>query len=118
VIPALAGLLLCQLAGETIVRVAALPLPGPVLGMVILFALLLGRGGVPAPLGAVADALLRHLGLLFVPAGVGVVLHVDLLAAAWAPLALAIVVGTLAAIGVTGLIAARLLRSARDPDAG
>jgi len=48
---------------------------------------------------------LANLGLLFVPAGVGVVLYLPVLAKDWAPLSLAILVGTLAAIGVTGLLA-------------
>jgi holin-like protein len=47
---------------------------------------------------------------LFVPAGVGVVLYLPVLAKDWAPLSLAILAGTLAAIGVTGLLAQALLR--------
>jgi hypothetical protein len=57
-----------------------------------------------------ADGLLANLGLLFVPAGVGVVLYLPVLAKDWAPLSLAILAGTLAAIGVTGLLAQALLR--------
>ncbi len=110
-IGAVTALLCCQLLGELLVRALGLPVPGPVFGMMLLFGLLLARGGeVPAPLAATADGLLRHLGLLFVPAGVGVVLHLELLAEAFAPIALVILAGTLAAIGVTGLLAARLLR--------
>ncbi|MFM7305594.1 MAG: hypothetical protein ACKO4X_19965 [Alphaproteobacteria bacterium] len=44
------------------------------------------------------------------PAGVGVVLYLPLLVKDWAPLSLAILAGTLAAIGVTGLLAQALLR--------
>ena len=82
------ALLACQLAGETLTRELALPVPGPVLGMVLLFLLLeLGtaravfdraRVGAGA-LAAVAAALLANLGLLFVPAGAGVVENLDLL---------------------------------------
>jgi holin-like protein len=54
--------------------------------------------------------LLSHLGLLFVPAGVGVVLHLDVLASDAAPIALAILGGTLITIGVTALLAERMLR--------
>ena len=39
--PALAALLACQLAGEITTRALGLPLPGPVLGMLLLIALLL-----------------------------------------------------------------------------
>jgi len=111
VIPAITALLACQLAGEVAARALGLPVPGPVIGMVLLFGLLLARGkDAPAPLGATADGLLGHLGLLFVPAGVGVVLHLPVLARDWAPLSLAVLAGTLAAIAATGRLAQWLLR--------
>jgi holin-like protein len=110
-IPAITALLVCQLAGEVAARAFGLPVPGPVIGMVLLFGVLLVRGGeAPPALGATADGLLNNLGLLFVPAGVGVVLHLPLLARDWAPLSLAVVAGTLAAIAATGRIAQWLLR--------
>jgi len=112
VIAGLATLLACQLAGEAAARLLALPVPGPVVGMALLFAILLLRRAPDPPeeVARVSDGLLAHLGLLFVPAGVGVVLHLPLLARDWAPLSLAILAGTLAAIGVTGLLAQALLR--------
>jgi holin-like protein len=107
----LAILLLCQLTGEATARLLGLPVPGPVLGMALLFGVLLARGGeVPKSLADTADALLRVLGLLFVPAGVGVMLHLPEIARDWAPIALAILAGTLLTVGVTGLLAQRLLR--------
>jgi putative effector of murein hydrolase LrgA (UPF0299 family) len=81
-------LLIFQLTGETVSRGLALPVPGPVLGLVLLFLALqatrrLGRrGSAAAGQGAVervADGLLQNLALLFVPAGVGVVQHLGLL---------------------------------------
>jgi len=108
---AITALLCCQLAGEILARSLGLAIPGPVIGMVLLFTLLLLRGRpVAEGLGGTADGLLGHLGLLFVPAGVGVVLHLPLLARDWAPLSLAILAGTLAAIAATGLLAQALLR--------
>lgn len=93
------------------VRAAGLPLPGPILGMMLLFAILLLRGGeVPQALAATSDALLRNLGLLFIPAGVGVIAHLGLLAEALLPIALAISIGTLAAIAFTGRLMQALLR--------
>ncbi len=61
----------CQLAGELIVAATGLPVPGPVCGMALLFAGLVIKGGLPAELARVGDALLGNLSLLFVPAGVG-----------------------------------------------
>ncbi len=95
---ALSLLLGCQLVGELIVRALGLPIPGPVLGMALLFALLLWRGTVWAPLGQATDFLLKHLSLLFVPAGVGVVQHWELLQTRLLPLAVTLVASTLLAI--------------------
>jgi holin-like protein len=109
-IGAITALLVCQLAGEVAVRALHLPVPGPVVGMVILFlTLLLRRRPAPEALGGTADGLLGNLGLLFVPAGVGVVLFLPVLARDWAPLSLAVLAGTLAAIAATGRIAQMLL---------
>ncbi len=71
-ITALAILLVSQLAGEAIVRLASLPIPGPVVGMILLFIVIIARTPLPPVLGDTADGLLRHLSLLFVPAGTGV----------------------------------------------
>ena len=82
-------ILLCQLAGEIVVRGLALPMPGPVIGLLFLLILLLLRDRLRwiaiGPLGnqGVEEAsrnLLGHLSLLFVPAGVGIVENLDLLA--------------------------------------
>lgn len=96
-------LLVCQLAGEIIAEIARLPIPGPVIGMMILFFGLLIRGRVPAGLAAAAGGLLDHLGLLFVPAGVGVMTHATLIAANWPPIAAALFAGTALTLVVAGL---------------
>ncbi|MCB0889254.1 MAG: CidA/LrgA family protein, partial [Nocardioidaceae bacterium] len=67
----LVAILLCQLAGEFVVRLLGLPLPGPVVGMMFMLAILLIRGA-DSRRGRIATAaapLLKHLQLLFVPAG-------------------------------------------------
>jgi len=94
-------LLACQLVGEAVVRFFALPLPGPVLGMVLLFGGLLIRGGVPAALQTTGTGLLSHLSLLFVPAGVGVMLHMTRIQDAWLAIGVALLGSTLIAVAVT-----------------
>ncbi|SDD98183.1 CidA/LrgA family protein [Ruegeria marina] len=97
-------ILVCQLAGELAVGALNLPVPGPVLGMLALFALLMIRGEVPEVLEQTAGGLLRAMSLLFVPAGTGVMLHFRLLGEALVPLGVALVVSTLATIAVTALL--------------
>jgi len=104
VLPYITLLLACQLAGEVTARLIGLSVPGPVIGMVILFALLLLRGGIPKGLEEVTRGLLGNLSLLFVPAGVGVSVHLSLLASEWLPISAAVVVSTLLTVAVTGLV--------------
>lgn len=108
---ALTLILICQLAGELVTRFFSLPLPGPVAGMALLFCLLAIKGSVPPEIGAVSDTLLKHLALLFVPAGVGVMAHFDLLGQEWLPISVALVGSTLATIAVTALVMSRLSRA-------
>ena len=91
---AFAALLVCQLAGETAARALELPVPGPVLGLLLLFVFVYWRGGPPEPLRDTAGGLLRHLPILFVPAAVGVIRHVDRIADEWLPILVALTVGT------------------------
>ncbi len=100
---ALTALLAFQLAGEALVAWLQLPAPGPVVGMALLFVALILRGGAPKTLAKTSRGLLGHLSLMFVPAGVGVTLHLTILADSGAIIGTALVVSTLAAIAVTGL---------------
>ena len=58
---ALAAMLLCQLAGEAFVRALAVPVPGPVVGMILLASLLMLKVPLPSGLGGTADGLLKNL---------------------------------------------------------
>lgn len=113
-LPFLTLILLCQLVGELAVGALELPVPGPVLGMLFLFIILLIRGEVPAQLEHTANGLLRSMSLLFVPAGTGVILHFKLLGEALLPLGVALIISTLATIIVTGLLMYRLGMKASD----
>ena len=75
---ALTQLLIFQLAGEVTARGFNLPVPGPVLGMLFLFIALMIKGGPGKELQGTSQTLLQHLSLLFVPAGTGVMLHLQL----------------------------------------
>ena len=116
-IQALAGLLLFQLAGELISRLAAIPVPGPVIGMVLLVAYLSLRGRVSAEMHAVSSTILQHLSLLFVPAGVGLMLHVARIEAEWPAIAIALVISSVLTLAVTAGVF-RLCVRGRGKDIG
>jgi holin-like protein len=108
----LALLLLCQSAGEALARLlrvfAGVPLPGPVLGMLGLAALL-AWPRLRAPVGSAADALLAHLSLLFVPVGVGVMTHLALISQYGGRMLLALLLSTWVGLVVTALVLRALL---------
>jgi holin-like protein len=107
---ALTVLLVYQLIGEVLVQLLALPVPGPVIGMLLLFVTLFLRGTAPEWLRTTSNALLGHLSLLFVPAGVGVMLHFKRLGAEWLPISVALVASTVITIGVAALVMRLLQR--------
>lgn len=102
-ISGLLWLLVCQLVGEVAVRLVDAPVPGPVVGMLLLFVLLRARrAGDDASVVRAGDGLLRHLQLLFVPAGVGVVAYAATLRDEALPIAVAVVGSWLLGLAVVG----------------
>lgn len=118
-------LLLCQLLGEAIARGFGIPIPGPVLGLVLLVVGLGlarrlrgpdARSAVAADVERVSDGLLSVLALLFVPAGAGMVEHLDLIAAHGLGLLATLIASTAVTLVVTVLVfvaVARLTGAAR-----
>jgi holin-like protein len=114
-IPALATLLVFQLVGEALVRALAAPVPGPVVGMALLLLALVLR---PALLGAIkptAQTLLQHLSLLFVPPGVGVMLHLQRLGDEALAIGVALVLSTLVGLASAALTMAWLMQRVSPP---
>ena len=107
-LPAFAILLLFQCLGEGLVFLFGLPVPGPVVGMVLLFAALLLWPALQARIEAAANELLRHLSLLFVPAGVGIIAAAGSGSGHWLAIAASLVVSTVLTMAVTALILRKL----------
>ena len=110
---ALTLILLCQLVGEVCVLFTGLPVPGPVIGMLLLLAWFFLRRELPESVGRTADTLLSHLSLLFVPAGVGILVHWDRMRGQWAAIAAALVLGTLVTLAVTAMTMTAVARLTR-----
>jgi putative effector of murein hydrolase LrgA (UPF0299 family) len=125
-IASLSLILLCQLAGEAFVRGLGLPMPGPVVGLMILLVLLLARDRFSVvargPLRgdgveSASRGLLANLSLLFVPAGVGVVQKLDLIANHGIAFLVVLIISVLITLLVTVatfLVASRLLSRGTD----
>lgn len=107
-------LVLMQLAGEFVVGSLGIPVPGMVVGLLLLLGLLVLRArrlgphrAIPPDLDATARGLHANLGLLFVPAGAGVMAQYDLLATEGMAILGAVVLSTAVTIAVTAGIVAR-----------
>jgi holin-like protein len=109
----------CELIGEVLRRALHLPLPGPVVGMFLL-ALALIVGGDDQAVGVTekysqlsrtANALISNMGLLFVPAGVGVIAEFGVLRQNWLPILVGLLVSTVLGLIVTGLVMHRVCRA-------
>jgi len=93
-----------QFVGELSASLLGIPIPGPVIGMILLFLLLLKLGGLPKDLNRLADGLLSNLYLYFIPATVGVTTHIALISDQWLPIVTAVVVSSVIAMIVAGWI--------------
>ncbi len=109
-IPALAVLLVCQLLGEALVRSLALPIPGPVLGMALLLLALVWRPLMLAAIKPTTQTLLQHFSLMFVPAGVGVMLHLQRLDDEALAIGVALVVSTWVGLASAAITMAWLMK--------
>ena len=113
-IPGLLVLLGCQLVGEFLVRLVDVPVPGPVVGMVLLLGLLrLREPAEDSGLVQVCEGLLKHLQLLVVPAGVGVVQYLSVIGASAVPLVVGLLISWFAALATTAGVALLLLKVVR-----
>jgi len=97
-----------QMLGELISAAFRLPVPGALIGMLILFMWLTLRAELPEALASGADTLHQHLGLFFVPAGVSLAENIELIRAKGVVLLLIILVSTWLSIAAVGLFAQRM----------
>ncbi len=97
------------LAGEFTAAALHLPVPGSVLGMLLLFIFLLWRGGIPAQVKTASTGLLPYLPLFIVPASVAILNHLNLLSRDWLPISLAVVISLVVGIPLTGWLMQRMM---------
>ncbi|THB70476.1 MAG: CidA/LrgA family protein [Gammaproteobacteria bacterium] len=97
-------LLLGAFLGNIISSYSGLPVPGTVFGILLVLVCLAIIKKVPHSLKLVSDGLLKYLALFYVPAGVGLVAYLDLLAADWSKILVALLVSSVITIIVVAMI--------------
>ena len=103
-------LLVCQCAGEAIKSFFSLSLPGPVIGMFILFIGLVLYGDVPEAIAHTSRRLISLLGLMFLPAAAGLFFLGSQYNNQWLAIIAAVVVGSLLSLIFNGLLMTFLAR--------
>src|SRR3546814_17085756 len=92
-----------QIVGEALARFTGLPLPGPLLGMLLMLAALMAYGRVPVGLRNTCHHLLKHLMMLFIPLVAGIMVYFGTLEREWIPFLLACIGGVALTLVVTAL---------------
>lgn len=111
---AFAVLVLAWFAGSVAISAFSLPVPAPLIGMFLVFSGLVVMRKVPEGLDRVAQFLLRHLSVMFVPATLAVLLYVDKLKTHGLLLIASLVVTTAISLVITTLIARRALKDTQS----
>lgn len=111
-------ILLFQLIGEFIQKFTEISIPGPVIGLILLLGVLLIRAkyfkehpSIEKSLVDFSERFLNYLPLLFIPVGVGVVMHLSLLEENLISVISIIVLGTLLTLALTGFIMEKFLKN-------
>ena len=81
-----------------------LPVPGSVVGMFLLLSLLICWDKAAAYVRPMALVLISYLAVLFVPAGVGIILHIDRIKNEALPIFASLILSTVLSIAVTALV--------------
>jgi holin-like protein len=100
-LPSLTVIVLFEAARDVLQTLLKLPIPGPIIGMALLFVALIGNGRLPDGLDRTASGILCYLPMMFVPAGVGIMAHFDLIRSDWLAICAALVVSSVLAIVIT-----------------
>lgn len=102
------------LVGELLSTSLHLPIPGNILGLVILFILLCTKIVKVDNISNVTNFLLDHLAFFFIPAGVGLMTSLGIIKSTWWQLLIVCVLTTTIIIGVTGIIVQAISRRTKE----
>ena len=97
-------------AGEFLHRIVGIPLPGNIIGMVLLLALLCLKIIKPEQISGVSSFFLNHLALFFLPPSIAIMAVGDDILAKWPLLLVLCITFTLVTIAAGGLTTQFLIR--------
>ncbi len=112
------ALLLAAFAGDLISTFSGLPIPGTVFGILLVLIYLALYKKVPNSLKLVSDGLLKYLALFYVPAGVGLISYLDLLAQDWGKILISLLISSILTIGFVTLLLEKMIKRIENRNPG
>ncbi len=112
------ALLLAAFAGDLISTFSGLPIPGTVFGILLVLIYLALYKKVPNSLKLVSDGLLKYLALFYVPAGVGLISYLDLLAQDWGKILISLLISSILTIGFVTLLLEKMIKRIESRNTG
>lgn len=103
----------CYFAGESVSHILPVPLPGPIVGLLLLLLIFKLRPALFARMATHIPPLLAHLALLFLPATTGIMVSYTLLQGYWPAVIIAVIVSTLLSL-ITGVLVFRYADRRRE----
>lgn len=96
-------ILLILSLGEILQLRFNIPVPGTILGMIILLFLLMIKVVKLKNIDSISTTLLNNFALFFVPANVGIMVYFEQVKVVWVKLLIVIIISTIVVMAVTGL---------------
>lgn len=94
----------CLALGELVISLTGLPLPSSILGMLFLTLFLKLKWIRLEWVQGLADFLVANIGFFFVPPGVAIMVHLDIIKAQLLPILVATAISTVLVLAVTGWV--------------
>lgn len=111
-------LLSAAFAGNLISTFSGLPVPGTIFGILLVLIYLAIYKKVPQSLKSVSDGLLKYLALFYVPAGVGLISYLDLLAQDWGKILIALLISSVLTICFVTLLLEKMIKRIENRSVG
>ncbi|MBS4539030.1 CidA/LrgA family protein [Clostridium sp. D2Q-11] len=98
------------MVGEFINNILHVPIPGNIIGMVLLFIALHSKVIKLEMIEEVSEFLLKHLAFFFIAPGVALIALLDRLSSVWLSFGLILIISTILVMGITGVVVQQVIR--------
>lgn len=102
--------------GESLTNFFSLPVPGNIIGMILLLILLVTKVIKVESISSISNFFLDHLAFFFIPAGVGLLTSIAYVKDIWLQFLLICLISTIIVIASTGLIVQKIIKKSKEKE--